>query len=274
MTIKKLTKRKKLIKLKLKGGQPISIIDTKYIFTSSLPKSQPSPKSKKSNLSSVTKSKINPITFRTNFEHEINDNIVSYYTHNNGGRPFRVVINKSKNKIDIFANYIKYNILDESWSDKKILSYNYQKIWIGISPKNEMTTSGGAYGKPYDGNSILLEMTDNSYIFIGDFIFSFKSLAPIIYYNSPVGNNDVPYPYAIDKENNTYLLTDDFVLIKPNPLILKLIKENNYDAYDIYYEFINPSKYSRVNKLIRKIIKETKFEIKSLQYNTIYIDDK
>ena len=105
----------------------------------------------------------------------------------------------------------------------------------------------------------------------GDFIFSFKSLAPIIYYNSPVGNNDVPYPYAIDKENNTYLLTDDFVLIKPNPLILKLIKENNYDAYDIYYEFINPSKYSRVNKLIRKTIKETKFEIKSLQYNTIYI---
>ena len=49
------------------------------------------------------------------------------------------------------------------------------------------------------GNSILLQTGKNKYVYIGDGIRSFttKNGDVIKKYYSPVGNNEVPYPYAI-----------------------------------------------------------------------------
>lgn len=57
-------------------------------------------------------------------------------------------------------------------------------------------------------NSMLLEFVDNKYIYIGSNIFTFDSEFEIIYYNSDTGNNDVPYPYALDKCDNCYFMSD------------------------------------------------------------------
>lgn len=79
------------------------------------------------------------------------------------------------------------------------------------------------------GNSILLQTGKNKYVFIGDGIRSFttKNGDVIKKYYSPVGNNEVPYPYAVgDKyvyfmHGNVLQPVEDFDLKK--------------DAYMQYY---------------------------------------
>ena len=98
-----------------------------------------------------------------------------------------------------------------------------------------MTEYSEGYGPEEDGNTILLHMGNNEYIYIGARIFSFKSLNPIVSFISLIGNNDVPYPYAIDDKGNIYMLIED-VIIKFNDKIKKQMKE--YDnPYDYYYNY-------------------------------------
>lgn len=137
--------------------------------------------------------------------------------HDNGDIPFRVEIHD--NLVDIFAN----------GGSNPILKRNAKKIFIGKSPKNKMTTFSGGYGPEFLGNSILLQLEDNEYEFIGRTIFSFSSLAEIVEFVSPVGNNDVPYPHAIDIDGNIYLLIEDVVLLK------KVNADAKEDPYVYYY---------------------------------------
>lgn len=150
---------------------------------------------------------------------ELGTNIQIYQTHNNGGRPYQV--NISGNNVEIYS--LK--------SNKFHSSYQAKKIFIGKSPLNKMTEFSGGHGDNFDGNSILLHLHDNTYLFIGDTIFSFVSYANIVEYISQVGNNDVPYPYAIDIDGNIYLMIEDVVL-KQNTKIKKY--DNN--PYWYYYD--------------------------------------
>jgi hypothetical protein len=84
-------------------------------------------------------------------------------------------------------------------------SVNFNKIFIGESPLTAMTLYSGYFGPEFDGNTILLELDENKYMFIGDRVYTFESLAEIVTFLSPIGNNDVPYPYAADVDGNYYL---------------------------------------------------------------------
>jgi hypothetical protein len=99
--------------------------------------------------------------------------IKSYKTHDNGGRPFEVVVYPSK--IEVFRLSEKEN--------KKIFTSNYKKIFLGDKPK---------------GNSILILNNYGKYTYIGTEIYSFRTRdgEKIKQYYSPVGNSDVPYPYS------------------------------------------------------------------------------
>ncbi len=116
---------------------------------------------------------------------------MEYEIHDNGGRPFRVKI--VDGNVSIFIND----------SDELVESYEPERVFIGKSPE---------HGEKFDGNSILLKLEGNQYIFIGWDIFSFESYFEIIDYISPVGNSDVPYPYATDTQGNRYLLTEKMVV--------------------------------------------------------------
>lgn len=62
------------------------------------------------------------------------------------------------------------------------------------------------YGNEYDGNSILLKLKKNKYIFISDYIYSFTSECEITEFISSVClTNSYSYPYAKDINNNYYL---------------------------------------------------------------------
>ncbi len=155
-------------------------------------------------------------------------NVKTYEIHDNGGRPFTVKINQ--NIVKIYKNI--YGTNEAKLEKNPTLTYTAEQIWVGKSPKNEITEFGG-YGPNFDGNSILLKLKDQ-YIYIGLKIYSFLSIAPIKTYISPVGNNDVPYPYCIDVQNNYYLMNENVILLN------KKIKE---DPYDYYYNHQDISGY-------------------------------
>ena len=166
----------------------------------------------------------------------------TYYTHDNGGRSFKV--NITGNKISIYK--LQENLFNDSndnnirkYTDKPILTYQVQKYFIGKSPKCKMTLFSGGYGPSFDGNSILLHINDNNYIYIGEKIYSFTSKTNIVKYISPVGNSDVPYPYAIDSNSNVYLMIENVILGKYN-------SEKYDDPYNQYYSEYSLLKYKGI----------------------------
>ena len=169
--------------------------------------------------------------------------IMTYYTVHNGGRPFKVDIND--NNVDIFKKNNK------KW--EKILSCKPIKIFIG---KWDLHND-------YDGNSILLEIADKQYVYIGEYVYKFVSYNKIIKYISPVGNSEVVYPFAVDDDNNYYLMIENIIFKSENELndpyryyydnIIKIKKyENKYFIEDEEYTmtyYPNPIEdYNRITK--------------------------
>jgi hypothetical protein len=102
--------------------------------------------------------------------------VKTYEVHNNGGRPYSVLID-NKNVI-IYDNEDGKELYDLR---------NVLKIFIGINPEGDTDI----------GNTILIEKKDKQYIFIGHIVKQFKTFDNIIKFHSYVGNSDVPYPYAV-----------------------------------------------------------------------------
>lgn len=128
---------------------------------------------------------------------------MEYEIHDNGGRPFRVVIDKSN--VKIFNNE----------TDELLHEYHLVKqIFIGTSPLNEMTEFSGGHGPDFDGNSILLNLLGNVYVYIGPEILMFMTNSPVVNYSSPVGNNDVPYPFAVCENKEVILLIENVCLTR------------------------------------------------------------
>lgn len=179
----------------------------------------------------------------------------NYLIHHNGSRPYKVVIDKDKN-----VKVYKYKSENE-YEDKEFKTFKPRKIFIGKSPKNKMTIFSGGHGKKFDGNSILLQMTKNFYVYIGSEIFSFKTDSEIIDYVSPVGNNDVPYPYAIDANDYYYLMIEKIKIKVP---------EQYDDCYDYYYQasLMTPNIAFKTNPIFYSGILE--FRINNEQYTLTY----
>jgi hypothetical protein len=186
-----------------------------------------------------------------------------YFIHDNCGRPF-IVYYKSNNsfatsKLSFLPNSIgvqkqhqpkaevhiyahdreKYFTRHGDWNRdedknkwmyiKHILSFNPIRIFIGKSPLNSMTEFSGGHGPRFDGNSILLQLSKTKYVSIGHEIYSFTTNHQIVEYISPVGNNDVPYPYAVDDIGQYYLMLD-YNILKNIP------EDKKEDAYQYYYK--------------------------------------
>lgn len=181
----------------------------------------------------------------------------TYHIHDNGSRPFLVEIRDKTVKVYGFNNQ------DFEYTDQPIFTFlNNTNIFIGKSPKNKMTEYSGGYGDEFDGNSILLHISENKYVYIGSSIYSFESQAKIIRYISPVGNSDVPYPYAIDEKENIYLMTEDVILEK-----IQNIDFYDFDPYEYYYEI---SYITHIDKDLETFKNIEKYFIGEEEYNLNY----
>ena len=126
-----------------------------------------------------------------------------YEIHDNGGRPF--LVDDFGDHVVVYSQTFNMNT-DDYDEPVKLFDKKYKKIYVGDKP---MWQVPGNWGPGFKGNSILLELTGNTYIYIGSEIYEFNPVSgdTIIEYWSEVGNNDVPYPYAIGK-THVYILID------------------------------------------------------------------
>lgn len=129
---------------------------------------------------------------------------MKYLTHNNGGRPFMVSVDNSKVEVFTRGKNDKYKYLSKEEEENKTgwvipvpSVKNYLKIFIGDDL---------AYG--YTGNSVLIQKSNTRYMYISGSIKEFKCPEQIIEFHAPVGNSDVPYPFAVT-ENGRFILFED-----------------------------------------------------------------
>jgi hypothetical protein len=114
-----------------------------------------------------------------------------YKIHDNGSTPYVVEItgkNVSVYKTIGDPKHLFDVTADNIFIGKKSKTGGYS----GVTPKNAV------------GNSILLKINESKYIYIGHQNYEFKPIKgdDIQKYYSDIGNNDVPYPYAI---GNTHI---------------------------------------------------------------------
>lgn len=164
--------------------------------------------------------------------------MLRYETHDNGGRPFVVELTAHGDAHDIRVFKNLYNWTTEKYTQETepVLDLQNVQVWIGKSPECSTTQFSGGAGPKFDGNSFLIFSEPNMlrYTFVGQSIFSFKALSPIIAYHSPVGNNRVPYPYAIDMDGKYYLMIENVVLGPPEGQTFDA-DPKAFCPYDRYY---------------------------------------
>lgn len=109
--------------------------------------------------------------------------------------------------------------------------------------RNKIKLIDTAYAKVHIGDedtSVLLQLSELeplNYMFIGERIFTFTALAPIVSFSTPVGNSAVPYPYANDSQGNIYfLMRGEEVVVKANSPTTKKFLNNYEDPYQYLYK--------------------------------------
>lgn len=130
-----------------------------------------------------------------------------YCTHFNGDRPFLVITNKSSAEIYKIPNDFDFrnNPTKKDYTLFVKRFDNIKNIHIGNSIKGDDAKGDKKYGR---GNSILLQMSDKKFVFIGDVIFEFE-LEPddtFKQFYSPIGRNDVPYPLVLGDKNVYFMM--------------------------------------------------------------------
>jgi len=181
------------------------------------------------------------------------NNIKTYFIHDNGGRPFKVVVYFDKKNIKVYK-FDQDEVDDNSEAHEiiyDILVYETDFINVFIGSSNEFFEVNM---KEYEGNSILVQTSETIYTFIGHLIYSFISIQPINQYFSPIGNSDVPYPYAIDINKNIYLMIEDTIII-PYKNTFEYISTQKICPYILYYHKDHESKYQFL-KLDNKVLVE------------------
>lgn len=129
-----------------------------------------------------------------------------YLTHDNGGRPFKVSVNNKNVSIYKLPEDYNYDNGNANKKDYNVLIKTYnnvKQIFIGKSVKGDDANGNNKFGL---GNSILLEIANNKYVFIGEAIYEFSTSSPVIEFFSMIGNSDVPYPLALTKDNVYFLI--------------------------------------------------------------------
>ena len=163
----------------------------------------------------------------------------TYEIHDNGGRPF--VVHVYPGFIEIYRQkYIGDYPITYEVPDKKVLETSYQQIWIG---DNDLEDPYFPKKGNYPGNSILVQIHNTSYIYIGSSIYSFSIEDSIQNYYSPVGNSDVPYPYAIG-QNRTYFMLDKKSL--PNEML-----DKTKDGYEQFYGYRMDAEKKRIMEEVK-----------------------
>lgn len=170
--------------------------------------------------------------------------VKTYLIHDNFSKPFKVVV--KGNNVDIYKG---------EQGDYKTLvkAYDVDKVFIGKSSgRARMSDHTVAQAKNFIGNSILLKV-GKSYVYVGDKIYQFTPTDEIEEYYSLVGNNDVPYPVALGKENVYFMLDKKYVPRVFFPATAKW--ENAYEEFIGAWDDIRLKWIGTMDRLAKKMKK-------------------
>ena len=124
--------------------------------------------------------------------------MLTYEILDNGGHPYIVNIHVDKKhkinddsygvdfenvKVDIYDNGIFEDTGDFDQihlPPEFLVQLEPKRVFIGKSPKNKMTEFSGGYGPDENGNTILLDMGENIYVFMNRNIEYFCALSKIV----------------------------------------------------------------------------------------------
>lgn len=183
--------------------------------------------------------------------------VQTYHIHDNGGRPFMVSVYNPNDlfrarreqplnqMVKVYCN-LPHNscTLPDVYAPNPSLTIEAAKVFIGPNPNHKMHR---IYHQGVDerflGNTILVELRcvqphlaadQNTYIWIGNRgVLKFTTNHPIVEFESPMGNSDVPYPWAKDSIGNYYLMLDGVMLVNNDNLEEKILEDD--DPYNYYY---------------------------------------
>jgi hypothetical protein len=171
-----------------------------------------------------------------------------YDVLDNGARPYRVYVDGSTVSIYIGKQNSDY-------------TYDYDKLVRTIKAK-EVHVGGK---KSQLGNSILVHVSGNNYLYIGHEIYEFQMEDTVDTYFSIVGNSDVPYPVLLGTENAYFML--DHCYVPRSEFDPKMTKAEWEDSYQRYYGYADamtgekPSKGIRADGLEKKCKKMKGFHM-------------
>ncbi len=145
----------------------------------------------------------------------------TYHTLDNGNRPFKVIIDYD--------------------THKAVVEYSEPEF---PKPRQFKFTKAFTAG---NGNSILLEVAECEYIFVGHMVYKFSTKEPITKYKSPIGRSQIPYPWAISKKYIYFMLNETYA--KRSDVLTK-------DPY--YHSYDDGNKYPKLTE--HKFEKKTVFK--------------
>jgi hypothetical protein len=155
-----------------------------------------------------------------------------YDVLDNGARPYRVYVDGSTVSIYIGKRNSDY-------------TYDYDKLVRTIKAK-EVHVGGK---KSQLGNSILVHVSGNNYLYIGHEIYEFQMEDSVDTYFSIVGNSDVPYPVLLGTENAYFML--DRCYVPRSEFDPKMTKAEWEDSYQRYYGYADAMTGEKPSKGIR-----------------------
>lgn len=170
-----------------------------------------------------------------------------YYPHDNGGRFYKVIIKTNSLTVMKLKKKLKDDVSEYGKRvrdfDREILkNIKFDNIFIG---KNTNKFGSSDTKNSCTGNSILVGIKDNNYMYIGTNIYLFKTDKPIIKFYSIVGRSDVVYSFAYS-DNKLYLLIESVYMNVDD-------WNKKDDPYDLYYNKKSGVKFTKYKtKIINK----------------------
>lgn len=178
----------------------------------------------------------------------------TYFTHDNGGRPFMVHLDGKRADIYTHDKDIPSYERKLTPQDYKIhvKGFTVQEAFVGKHIKDVSES----HLKPSfgNGNSILLRISKDKYVFIGNTVFEFQPSDEIKEYYSMVGNSDVPYPVAIG-EKNVYFMIEDCCLSKEHFTDFPGKYSWGLDAYAKMYGHLDMPRFKGESQLSRMALR-------------------
>ena len=170
---------------------------------------------------------------------------------------YQVFYNRAKKKVYIYRSDEHDNDYFDDFSDlNDIYDFAYLKLLHVYKNVKNILVGKCVEDDQHNGNSILLQINENKYTYVGETIKSFKTDDKIVNYYSWLSNATCPYG-IVEGRINIYLMSDELSIKKEH-----LVDEKYWDPYGFAnYNYDDENDMSdEKSKILKKYGKKIKMK--------------